>query len=157
MPSTSPSKMPFRNGLQKEDEAEEEAEEEVEDEAEDEVEDEAEDEALLAKCEIKNMVLAEQGGDLNKIRRSRQTVSSMIRGADGEVDEEVQEVDVAEREVVREAEPASDQGKQGEYLHAARHRCLASSLFLCTLRYSRGSYPIQSQYVLEHAILYRKT
>lgn len=64
MPLTLQSKMPFQIALQNGEEAE--------------------DGALLAKCEIENMALAEQGGDLNKIRRSRQTISALIRGVDDE-------------------------------------------------------------------------
>jgi hypothetical protein len=76
MPLTSLWKTPFRTGLQNGEEGEHEVEE-----------DEVADEALLAKCETKSMALAEQGGDLNKIRRSRQTTLTVIRGADDEGEE----------------------------------------------------------------------
>jgi len=106
MPSILQSKMPSRTVLQN-----------VE---------EAEDEVFLVKCEIESMALAEQGGDLNKIRRSRRTISAPIREAGGEEGEEVQEVDEVvrgvEREVEREVERASDLGKQGAQLHVARHK-----------------------------------
>ena len=105
-PLISQLKMPFRTGLQNEEEGE--------------------DVVFLAKFEIKSMGLAEPGGDLNKIRRSRQTTSVVIQGGDEvveeadevvlKVDEVMREVDEVVREVdgaVREAEPANDQGKQG--------------------------------------------
>ena len=76
-------------------------------------EDEGEDAALLAKREIRSMALAGPGGDLNKIRRSQQTASWVNLGADGELDEEAGGVDEVVREVLREAELASDRGKQG--------------------------------------------
>jgi hypothetical protein len=100
--STLLSRMPFRTGPQNGEE----------------VEDEMEDEAFHAKYEIKSTVLGGQGGDLNKIRKSRQITSTMIPGAEGEEGEEDQEDGVvrevgAVQEVEQEVEGASDPGKRG--------------------------------------------
>ena len=101
MPLISQLKMPFRTDLQNEEEGE----------------DVGENVVFLAKFEIKSMVLAEPGGDLNKIRRNRQTTSGVIQGADEvvdvDVDVDVGEVEGAALEALREAEPASDREKQG--------------------------------------------
>jgi hypothetical protein len=87
-----------------------------------EVEEETEDEGFHAKSEIKNMVLGERTGDLNKIRESRRITSGVTRGADGEEDEEdrgdeaaqgAEVVREVEREVEREAERANDPEKEG--------------------------------------------